>query len=592
MFLRLDKSVEPFIWMLKLLAKKARPPFLLSIFEQILLATSPLILAYTIGKLINVISMQHLNWIHIIPWFFLLLFAYLIQQSFILHSFKNYLYQKYLEAAIDYPYLKKVSSMPLEHFEDHEFHDLISRTINPSNRIQYITEDFLIGLGSLLKIIILSIFISLTVWWLGPILIALSLFLSKYDSSIGSEFRKFERDIHVHEREKNYVGMLLTNREQMKELKIFKLTPFLMQRWEYWFMYVHKARIMHGLKMLIPILVINLPRVVAFIVSFLVLAWQLSKVGSDVGTFTTIVIVLITLFNSITDFGEHIREMSEGNKYLEEVLQILKLPNHESSNSYLILPDEFNPGNIEFKNVSFTYPNQKVEVLKNVSFTINSGEKVAIVGKNGSGKSTLIKLLLGLYTPTSGDILIDGINLKKINPADRVKYMSAVFQDYGKYALTVRENVGLGNIDNIDDTEAINKAIYEGGAFKFVETLSNKLETPLGKIIPGGHEPSGGEWQRIAISRGLINDSQVLVFDEPTSAIDPISEVILYEKIMKIVSNKTSVLVTHRLGSVKACDRIVVLEKGELIEEGTHLSLLNTDTAYSKMFKAQADWYK
>lgn len=250
--------------------------------------------------------------------------------------------------------------------------------------------------------------------------------------------------------------------------------------------------------------------------------------------------------------------------------------------------DPFPKNVIRFEEVSFTYPDGR-KVLSNVSFSIPIGKKIAVVGENGAGKSTLVKLLARFYDPTEGKILIDGIDLKDIDLKTWRQYLSVVFQDFGQYHLSAKENIGISR--SSFDLEEIAEAAKKGGFDSVVAKLPSGFESMLGKEF-GGTSLSGGEWQKIAMSRAFFRDANILILDEPTAALDPKSEHEVFQKFAENTENKTTFFITHRLGSVRMADWILVLKNGELIEEGTHEELLaKRDGEYAYLFSLQADRY-
>lgn len=242
---------------------------------------------------------------------------------------------------------------------------------------------------------------------------------------------------------------------------------------------------------------------------------------------------------------------------------------------------------IQFNNVTFRYSDGR-EALSNVSFTIKHGEKVAIVGENGAGKSTIVKLLLRFYDPTEGSITINGQNLLNFEPKEWRSKISGVFQDFGQYHLSIKENISLTSKDCSE--ESILKAIQKGGFFPILERLPLKLNTLLGKEF-GGTTLSGGEWQRLAMSRAFLKNANLLILDEPTASLDPQNEQETFKKFAEQADTCTTLLITHRLGSIKMANKILVLKKGSLIEQGTHTSLLSLKGEYAHLFNIQADQY-
>lgn len=246
---------------------------------------------------------------------------------------------------------------------------------------------------------------------------------------------------------------------------------------------------------------------------------------------------------------------------------------------------------LTFKNVHFYYPDHRL-ALTNVSFTISPGEIVALVGENGAGKTTLIKLLLRMYDPAQGEILVDGVDLKELNLEEWRQQIAGVFQDFGRYALTLGENIALGDLKTLEHPEKLKYAIQEAGIGPLVEKFAEKENTLLGKQF-GGTELSGGEWQKLALARAFVRrGAQLLILDEPTAALDPRSEYEVYQRFIELAHGKTTLLVTHRLASVRMADRILVMKKGYLIETGTHEELLNCGGEYAALWNMQAKQYR
>lgn len=583
-------------WLLGLIVRRAGMPFTISVLQQLCYAAAPVALAAAVGGLAGAVAGTPANWSAVLPWLLLLLAGYLLQQSFVVDSFKQYLYQKRLEAALDEPILAKVGRLPLISFEDPSVHDLISRTRNPSMRVQQLCEDLLHTAGSWLQIVFLAVYVGSAFWWLSLPIILLSFINSKIEMMIGMQYQMLERKLSVPEREKNYFGGLLTDRGGALEARVFGLGPHLIGRWRRWFAYVHHARLGHDRRMLVPVTLLNLFQGLVLFAGIVLLAWFIDREGGGFALFASGVVALQSFLDAAANISWNARHLGEGMAYVNEVRQVFELPEQtpetagKNAGERRIFPGKIREG-IRLEGVTFTYPGQSKPAIRNVSLHIAPGERVALVGANGSGKSTLIKLLLGLYEPDEGKITIDGIDIREYDRSSLRKAMSVVFQDFGKYSLTARENIGIGRPDLMHDLEAIRRAAVKGGA-AFIEGFPDQYETPFGRLAPNGRDLSGGEWQKIAISRGLFRDAPVLLFDEPTSALDPIAEANLYHQIADLLRGRTAVLVTHRLGSVHTCDRIFVLHEGELVEQGDHASLVKAGGLYADMYASQADWYK
>ena len=243
---------------------------------------------------------------------------------------------------------------------------------------------------------------------------------------------------------------------------------------------------------------------------------------------------------------------------------------------------------IAVEDISFFYPNSEKPALTDITLTFKKGERVAIVGPNGAGKTTLARVLLGLYRPHAGIIRVREIPLTEENRRAWLTHCSAVFQDFTHYHLTARENIIFGDLEH---PERMETAAIAGGAASVVDGLTDGYETMLGPTF-GGRDLSGGEWQRLATARSFMRETPwLVVLDEPTAALDPLAEQAVYERFIERSAGRTSVLISHRLSSVRTCDRILVIDNGTIVEDGDHETLLAKDGLYAQFFKAQAQWY-
>lgn len=247
---------------------------------------------------------------------------------------------------------------------------------------------------------------------------------------------------------------------------------------------------------------------------------------------------------------------------------------------------------IRFEHVSFTYPGTERQVLDDVTFELQAGECVALVGSNGAGKTTLVKLLLRLYDVTEGRIAADNHDLRTLDPNAWRQAVGVIFQDYARYQLSVQENIGFGNIDRLDDLAAIQAAADKASIDPALSRLPHGYQTQLGRRFAGGCELSLGQWQRVALARALLRDAPLLIMDEPTAAMDPQAEYELYQQLQQLAAGRTTLLISHRFSTVRMADRILVLENGRIIEEGNHDTLMADNGRYAQLFKLQAESYQ
>jgi ATP-binding cassette subfamily B protein len=283
--------------------------------------------------------------------------------------------------------------------------------------------------------------------------------------------------------------------------------------------------------------------------------------------------------------------MYENNLYLDNLYKFLNTkPEIMAPPNPVSLPDRV-AGHIEFDSVSFTYPGSEEAALDNVSFDIRPGETVAVVGRNGAGKSTLFKLMCRLYDPTGGRIRLDGVDIRDLDPVALRRQMSAMFQDYITYQATAAENIGLGDLRYLEDRAKIEAAGQQAGANERIERLPSGYDSPLGRWFDKGVSLSGGEWQKLALARAFLRDAPILLLDEPTSALDAQAEHDLFARLRKLASGRTTLYISHRFSTVRQAEKILLLEKGKLAEQGTHDELMQLDGEYAHLFTLQAAAY-
>ena len=305
-------------------------------------------------------------------------------------------------------------------------------------------------------------------------------------------------------------------------------------------------------------------------------------VGDITRYVSCITLLVITAGELISQF----QSLINNNKYLERYFQYFDIPSSQERKGGIPVTG----GKHEFENVTFRYPNTKVDALKNISFKIHSGERISVVGMNGSGKTTMIKLLCRLYEPCDGEILLDGINIKEYIYNDYMRLLGVIFQDFKIFSFSLGQNIVVS--DNMD-RQSIEIVLKKAGLATFLEKLPFGIETPLYRDFDErGLEISGGEAQKIALARVLYKDAAIMILDEPTAALDPISENDIYQRFNSVVEDKSVIYISHRLASCTFCDRILVFSEGNLVQNGTHHELVkNKDGIYFKLWNAQAQYY-
>ncbi|WP_251208928.1 ABC transporter ATP-binding protein [Acetatifactor aquisgranensis] len=313
------------------------------------------------------------------------------------------------------------------------------------------------------------------------------------------------------------------------------------------------------------------------------------KGALTIGLFITLVGALQQIIDSFRKIGDEYSELQRRIMFVDYYLSFMRLEETaERGSGDLELEEE----GVRFEHVTFTYPGKTEPALRDVSFVMKPRTRRALVGENGSGKSTLIKLMCGLYKPDSGRILINGRDTAELDSRALIRNFSVIFQDYGRYFFTVQENVELGDIDKMSRSQEqrepeVKAALHEG----LSDELAERLRQPLGNLSEDGIELSGGQWQRLALSRACYRDSEILILDEPTASLDPVAENELYANFIEMMKNRSCILISHRLAVARYVDRILVLQRGELIEDGDHEALMRKNGAYASMYYAQSHWY-
>jgi ATP-binding cassette subfamily B protein len=284
-------------------------------------------------------------------------------------------------------------------------------------------------------------------------------------------------------------------------------------------------------------------------------------------------------------------QMYEDNLFLSHLYEFLTLKPHiREPISPCRLPEKIQTG-IEFKNVNFFYHNNEKNVLNCVNFSIQPGEIVALVGENGSGKSTIVKLLARLYDPRTGDIFLDGQNIKQFKTDAYRKKISVVFQDHINYQLSAKENICLGDIEQPADMARIEEAARQSGADKKISGFPAGYDTPLGRWFKDGEELSIGQWQMMAISRAFFRNAEIVILDEPSSALDPGTEQAVFSRLKALIKGRSALIISHRYSTVKIADKILVLDNGCIIEQGSHHDLIRQNGKYAGLYHTQAKGY-
>jgi ATP-binding cassette subfamily B protein len=393
-------------------------------------------------------------------------------------------------------------------------------------------------------------------------------------------------------RQMDYLRQVGGSKEAAKELKLFNLSKYLTDRF---------SNLSHGIY--VENVALNRRRL--FWGGLLAILGQLGYYGAygfsiyrtiqgkySIGDLTLITTAIMQAMANIQMAFSTASGVADQALFLTDLLAFFEMkPRVESKPNGLRTPRPIVRG-FEFLNVSFAYPGTTRRVLKDFNFALSPGQRVALIGENGQGKTTIVKLITRLYDPTEGVILLDGIDLREYDLDDLHSEMGVIFQDFMRYEMTARENIQVGRIEVEHAQEEIEYAAEKSLAAGVVATLQGKYDQMLGRRFEGGVDLSGGEWQKIALARAYLRDAQLLILDEPTAALDARSELEVFERFAELTYGKMALLISHRFSTVRMADRIVVLEAGQLVEEGSHAQLMALGGRYAAMFEMQAASYR
>lgn len=487
--------------------------------------------------------------------------------------------------------LEKALTLDLAHFEDSEFYDKMTqaRSQASSRPLALISRTFGLGQSALTLITFSGLLWNFSVW--AVIVLVLAAIPSFIAETRFSEhaFRLF-RWRSPETRQQHYLETLLAREDYAKEVQLYQLGEMLLQRYRNIFDRLYDEDRNLTIQKGFWGYLLGLLSTGAFYAAYAWIVMEAIAGRISLGEMTMYLVVFrqgqATFSAALTSIGG----MYEDNLYLANLYEFLEQPIPKSQGSMI---QGIALEGIRFENVSFCYPDSHETVLKDISLHLKHGEKLAIVGENGSGKTTLIKLLTRLYTPSSGRILLDGIDLNDWDLDTLRRRIGVIFQNFVQYQFTVGENVGVGDVERLNDAQEWEVASEKGMAKPFIENMPLKFGTQLGRWFKGGQELSGGQWQKIALSRAFMrSQADILVLDEPTAAMDAEAEMNIFNHFRSLTKDQMVVLISHRFSTVRMADKIIVMADGRIIEQGSHEQLLAADGRYAHLFALQAAGYR
>lgn len=507
-----------------------------------------------------------------------------------IENYAAFLIRQRINYSFDKRITNKLKDTEYAYFENSEDLDLINRVQDSSgnNAVDLFINviNFLSGIIKIIGVFLLLITYSYIIAVI-VIVIAIPIFWisSKYGNLVHDWYRKNSKS----RRFLGYLSSLFTDKNTSFEIKEYDFFHYLKSKWKFQFEDLRKKDFRVQMKAwkntVISSFLLNIFEYATYAIMLIPTISNTITIGAFVGLSKAIASIeglILWNFSAIFSFFSRNKEYWKEYNTLMNFDEVKKLPNAKNQNPNT---DRIS---IEFNDVYFRYANMDHDVLAGVTFKINPNELCGLVGINGAGKSTLTKLLLGLYRPDRGDIYINGKNTKEMSFDEQVSYFGVTYQDFVKYNLSVKDNIAIAN--QLENNENKIKSCLNDLAFDYSK-LPNQSETIVGRLFGNGIDISGGESQKLAIARMLYSNAPFYIMDEPTASLDPISEVQLYKQIESVLSQKTALLITHRLGATIFCSKILVLSEGKIVEAGTFNELMERGGIYAQMYNEQRQWY-
>ncbi|MEG2917452.1 MAG: ABC transporter ATP-binding protein [Clostridium sp.] len=490
---------------------------------------------------------------------------------------------------------EKRAKLKYNHIENNKTWDLISRVAKePELQCKNAYKDFLSIVAMLIRIGGLLLVLTIHVWWAAAVIFIISVPLFKISLKNGEDSYDSDRKVSKYKRKFEYLEEILTGRESAEERTLFGYTDEVNRKWEEQYEIARKIEYKTDLKCYIRSRARSILTTIISITIVMILLKPLEMEMLSLGLFISITNGVFELIQMMSwQFSYYVSLFSKNKEYIKDLAEFFQLEEKEGA---LDKPSmkKIRLKTLEFKNVFFRYPGTESYILKNLSFVIDEGGHYAFVGVNGAGKTTITKLITGLYEEFDGEILINGKSIREYKESELKAISSVVYQDFAKYYVSFKDNIALGDVNSMSDDKQeknIRSSMRIMDLNRVSENLTDGVETHLGKIKSHGVDLSGGQWQRIGMARSIVSRATLRILDEPTAALDPISESNIYEKFKEISKGGTTIFISHRLGSTRIANEIFVIGDGTIIEKGSHEKLMEINGVYADMYKSQRSWY-
>jgi ATP-binding cassette subfamily B protein len=488
--------------------------------------------------------------------------------------------------------MKKAAALDVTVYEDPVFYDRLERArVQATDRLAMIQQ-----MGRLLQQSVTAIAFSAVLIKYSPFLLLLLIagvipaFLGESHFAFLTYAKNFRQT--PARRQMDYLRQVGGSKEAAKELKLFNLSGFLTERFTSLSKNIYEENVALNRRRLFWGGLLAMVGQLGYYSAYIYSIYKTIQGHYSVGDLTLITAAIQQSMSNIQQAFSTASGVADQALFLTDLIAFFEIkPKVESKENALPAPRPVVKG-FEFRNVSFAYPGSERRVLSNFDFTLSPGERVALIGENGQGKTTIVKLITRLYDPTEGQILLDGVDLREYDLDDLHSEIGVIFQDFMRYEMTARENIAVGRVETSHTEQEIEDAAERSLAAGVIGKLSQGYEQMLGRRFEGGVDLSGGEWQKLALARAYLRDAQLLILDEPTAALDARSEFEVFERFAELTTGKMALLISHRFSTVRMADRIVVLEGGRLVEEGSHNDLMSLGGRYAAMFEMQAASYR
>jgi ATP-binding cassette, subfamily B, bacterial len=488
--------------------------------------------------------------------------------------------------------MEHAATLDLDQFEDSEFYDKLERARQQTIGRTILLSQLLSQVQDIITMAFLLVgLIAFNAWLILLLLVAIvPAFLG--ESYFNDKSYALTRGQTPERRELDYMRYLGASDETAKEVKLFNLSGFLIDRFKMLSNKFYDDNKKLSVKRASWGTLFALLGSLGYYAAYVVMIIKTVEGALTVGTLTFLAGSFRQLRSLLEGILSRFTSVSQGAIYLRDFFDFFEIqPKIKAASKPVPFPNPIRHG-ITFENVGFKYHNSDQWANRHLSFTLHAGEKLALVGENGAGKTTLVKLMARLYDPVEERILLDGVDLREYDIMDLRKNTGIIFQDYLRYQLSFAQNIAVGNIDEQDNRPLIKMSAEKSLANLLADRLPQKYDQALGRRFNNGIELSGGEWQKVALARAYMKEAQILILDEPTSALDARAEYSVFQRFAELSKGKTAVLISHRFSTVRMADRILVLDKGQIIEMGSHEELINKNGHYAELFLLQAKGYK